>query len=74
MDAQQAINLAIFLRFAEEGIPFATPTTSIVMRDRPSDEDVGPASHGAARDSAAGGPASERAGGPRSGRLHEHVS
>jgi small-conductance mechanosensitive channel len=74
MDAQQAINLAIFRRFAEEGIPFATPTTTIVMRDRPSDGDAGKAAGGAARDSAAGGPASDRAGGPRSGRLHEHVS
>jgi small-conductance mechanosensitive channel len=74
MDAQQAINLAIFRRFAEEGIPFATPTTKVVMRDRPSEEDVGEASDAAAPDSAANGPASDRAGGSRQGRLHEHVS
>ena len=74
MDAQQAINLAIFRRFAEEGISFATPTTTIVMRDRTSEADVEAAAGGASRTSAATRPASDRAGAPRSGRLHEHVS
>jgi MscS family membrane protein len=32
MDIQQAINLAIYRRFQEEGIEFAYPTTEIILR------------------------------------------
>lgn len=33
MDIQQAINLALFRRFAEEGIGFAYPTRTVIMSD-----------------------------------------
>jgi small-conductance mechanosensitive channel len=33
MDAQQAVNLIIFDRFAAEGIEFAYPTQTLLVRD-----------------------------------------
>lgn len=58
MDVQQAINLTIFRRFAEEGISFAFPTQTIHIagngggaaapeRDRPSDGQEPPRGEGA---------------------------
>jgi small-conductance mechanosensitive channel len=31
MDIQQAINLGVFRRFAEEGIEFAYPTRTVIL-------------------------------------------
>jgi small-conductance mechanosensitive channel len=36
MDAQQAINLAIFERFAREGVEFAYPTRTLLIRREPA--------------------------------------
>jgi hypothetical protein len=48
MDTQQRINLEIFTRFQEEGIDFAYPTQTVLVRDRGSFEP------GAARTAMAG--------------------
>ncbi len=37
MDIQQAINLAIYRKFQEEGIQFAYPTQELIVRRPPGD-------------------------------------
>jgi small-conductance mechanosensitive channel len=38
MDIQQAINLAIFKKFEEEGIQFAYPTRTVYLNNRAETE------------------------------------